>query len=70
MSKMVFKTWEEVEFSDGTKSWCCVGYDRRPHLPIVKETKASWFFVKPDGRRIKVSKTDKGRYDSETQCLV
>ena len=42
-------------------SWRTTGYARRPHLPIVKETNASWFFEKPNGQRIKVSKTDRIR---------
>lgn len=70
MSKsMVFKTWEEITFSDGTKSWHCIGYQSRPHLVPVKTTKASYFYVKSNGQRVKVSRTDKGFYHAEGRYI-
>lgn len=59
MAKVMFRTWEETTYTDGTKNWRTTGYARRPHLPIVNETKASWFFEKPNGQKVKVSKTDR-----------
>lgn len=55
-----FRTFEEVKLEDGTK-WRTVGYAKRPHLPIVKETSASWFFERPNGQRVRVSKNDRIR---------
>ena len=55
MAKVMFRTWEETIYTDGSKNWRTTGYARRPHLPIIKETSASWFFEKPNGQRVKVS---------------
>ena len=59
---MVYRTWEEITYSDGSKSWHCIGYGKRPNIVPIKTTKASYFYVKSNGQRVKVSRTDKGIY--------
>lgn len=59
MSKVLFKTWEEVTYLDGKKSWQLIGYHKRPMMVPTKITKASYFYEYPSGKRVKVSKTDR-----------